>query len=297
MQNMYKSHLSIMAVHAHPDDECLSGGSSLVKYQNEGVETILVTCTNGEEGEIHDPELDPEKAKPRLGEIRIEELKRSAAIMNITHLELLGYRDSGMVNTSSNEHPDCFHKADKREATGRLVRLVRKYRPHVMFTYNSFGGYGHPDHIKAHKISAAAFDFAADILRYPANEYGKPWQPTKLYTVAYARSQWLAVWAKLLEMGREWPFQREGAPQVDENNPPEFGSPDNEITTIIDVGAYWQISSKALLEHRTQIDPKSAWMQLREEFGSILGNTDSFILFKSIIAAQRPEYDLFAGLR
>ncbi|NWJ44633.1 MAG: PIG-L family deacetylase [Chloroflexi bacterium] len=294
---MSKFSQTIMAVHAHPDDECIAGGASLIKYQAEGIQTVLVTCTNGEEGEIHDPNLDPEEAKPRLGEIRLEELRRSVAIMNIGALELLGYRDSGMVGSPANEHPECFHKADRQEAIGKLVKLVRKYRPQVMITYNSFGGYGHPDHIMAHKITVAAFDYATDTRRYPEAEFGEAWQPSKLYTTAFTRSSWLQLWEILKKDGREWPFQREGAPKIDENNPPEFGSPDNEITTIIDVGDYWLTARKAMAEHRTQIDYNSPWMKMRDEFGTLLGSTDAFILFKSTIPAQRPEYDLFAGLR
>src|SRR5690242_1809499 len=179
---MADNQLTLMAVHAHPDDEATSGGASLVRYQAEGVRTILVTCTDGAEGEIHDPDLDPEEAKPRLPQIRAEELARAVKVMNISEAINLGYRDSGMVGTPANEDPNSFHQADMREAVGRLVKLVRQYRPQVMFTYNSFGGYGHPDHIKAHKIAIAAFDYAANIRRYPEAEFGPAWQPLKLYT-------------------------------------------------------------------------------------------------------------------
>jgi mycothiol conjugate amidase Mca len=288
---------TLMAVHAHPDDESTSGGGTLVKYQAEGVRTVLVTCTNGEEGENHHPEMNAEEVKDRLGEIRIGELQRAAEIMKISHLELLGYRDSGMVSTPANENPESFHQADMHEATGRLVKLVRKYRPQVMFTYNSFGGYGHPDHIKAHKISIAAFDYAANTRKYPEAEFGAPFQPGKLYTVAFARSTWLKVWEMLMEQGRDWPFRREGMPVVDKDNPPEFGSPDNEITTIIDVNGSHRTNRQALYEHLTQIDRTSPWWKTRDEFIDVTASREFFILFKSTVPAQRPEYDLFAGLR
>jgi len=294
---MSASKLTLMAVHAHPDDEATSGGGALMRYQAEGVQTVLVTCTNGEEGEIHDPDLVEEEARPRLGQIRQEELRRATEIMKISAAELLNYRDSGMVGTPPNENPESFHKADMREATGKLVKLVRKYQPQVMFTYNSFGGYGHPDHIKAHKISIAAFDDAANTRKYPEAEFGPAWQPSKLYTTAWGRGSWLKVWELLVEQGRPWPFQREGMPTVDENNPPEFGSPDNEITTQIDVSDYFKELRRALFEHRTQIDPNHPWVKTREEFAPILSGNESFILFKSTIPAQRPEDDLFAGLR
>src|SRR5215210_7948320 len=149
-------HLTIMAVQAHPDDETTSGGSSLVRYRSEGVQTVVITCTDGAEGEMHDPDLHPEDALPRLAEIRRDEMARAAKILNLSVHEWLGYRDSGMAGTPANEHPESFAKADLFEATGRLVRLVRRYRPQVMITYNAFGGYGHPDHINAHKIAANA---------------------------------------------------------------------------------------------------------------------------------------------
>jgi mycothiol conjugate amidase Mca len=289
--------LTMMAVHAHPDDEATSGGSSMMKYQAEGVRTILVTCTNGEEGEIHDPDLVPEEAKARLGEIRIGELQRAVEKMKIDHLELLGYRDSGMAGTPENEHPENFHMADMHEATGRLVKLVRQYRPQVLLTYNSFGGYGHPDHIKAHKITIAAFDYAANTRKYPEAEFGAPFQPSKLYTVAFARSSWQRAWEMLMEQGREWPFQREGMPKVDKDNPPEFGSPDNEITTIIEVAPFHRTVREALYLHRTQINMESPWVKMREEFTDVTSSREFFILFKSTVPAQRPEYDLFAGIR
>jgi mycothiol conjugate amidase Mca len=301
--------LSIMAVHAHPDDECTSGGSSLVKYQAEGVRTIVVTCTDGVEGEMHDPDLDPEWALPRMAEIRRGEMERAAKILNLTAHEWLGYRDSGMMGLPANDHPESFWKADLAEATGRLVKLVRKYRPQVMLTYNSNGGYGHPDHIQAHKVASAAFDYAADLDRYPAAEFGEPWEPLKLYMTAFSRSAWQAVWKMLRESGEPWPFdppkpEQEQAVEQEEPEalpkkelPPEWGTPDTEITTFIDVGDSWKVAHQALITHRTQIEPEHPFWKIRERFGSILVKDDTFVLFKARIPAQRPEYDLLAGLR
>ncbi|HEX2915764.1 MAG TPA: PIG-L family deacetylase [Chloroflexia bacterium] len=300
--------LTLMAVHAHPDDETTSGGASLVKYRAQGVRTVVVTCTDGAEGEMHDPDLDPEWALPRMAEIRRGEMERAARIMNLYAHEWLGYRDSGMAGTPANEHPDSFNKADLKEATGRLIKLVRKYRPQVMFSYNSFGGYGHPDHINAHKIASMAFDYANDLDRYPAEEFGPGWQPIKLYTTAFSRKAWQQVWRMMREAGEAWPFQppkpapEEGGDDVPETSepekelPPEFGTPDTELTTFIDVADYWQVSYEALITHRTQINPESPFWKMRKRFGDVLVSTDSFILFKSHIPAQRPEYDLFAGI-
>lgn len=299
---MPETQLTLMAVHAHPDDETTSGGGSLVKYAAEGVQTILVTCTDGAEGEIHDPELNPEEARPRLAQIRTQELARANKIMNISHTELLEYADSGMAGTPPNENPASFHQADLREATGRLVKLVRKYRPQVMFSYNSFGGYGHPDHIKAHKIATGAFDQASNLLRYAEAEFGPAWQPSKFYTTAWSGQNFIRVWEAMKANGEDWPFRpppKEGdipaPPQTEEA--PEFGSPENEITTIIDVRDYYNISQKALYEHRTQINPENPFWKMMQKYGEIISGQEYFILFKSNIPARRPEYDLFEGIR
>src|SRR6476661_422265 len=127
---MADPHITLMTVHAHPDDEVVFTGGTLALYHDRGVETVLVTATGGEEGEIHDPDLDPDEARPRLGDIRREELRRAAEILQIDHVELLGYRDSGMADTDANGRPDNFHNADREEATRKLVALVRRYRPH-----------------------------------------------------------------------------------------------------------------------------------------------------------------------
>src|SRR5579863_7374441 len=146
-----------MAVHAHPDDECSNGGT-LARYSAEGCNTVLVTCTNGEEGEIVDPDMDVETIKPRLGDVRLGELNAAVGVLGIRHLEVLGYRDSGMVGTPANDDPRSFNRADPDEATRRLVALMRRYRPHVVYTYDENGGYGHPDHLMAHRTTVAAFD-------------------------------------------------------------------------------------------------------------------------------------------
>src|SRR5215210_5444186 len=168
-----------MAVHAHPDDEVVFTGGTLALYHDRGVKTGLVTATNGEEGEIHDPGLDPDEARPRLGEIRRAELQRAVELLGIDHLELLNYRDSGMAGTDANGRPENFHNADKEDATCRLVALIRRYKPHILITYDENGAYGHPDHIACNAITRAAFEKSGDKAYHP--ELGEPWQPLKLY--------------------------------------------------------------------------------------------------------------------
>ncbi|HEV3312441.1 MAG TPA: PIG-L family deacetylase, partial [Chloroflexota bacterium] len=150
--------LTMMAVRAHPDDECFTVGGSLARYSDERVRTVLVICTGGENGEIVDEELNTPENRERLADVRREELEKSCAILGVTDLEMLGYRDSGMAGTPENDDPRSFNKADVDEATARLVALIRRYRPQVLITDNEEGSYGHPDHITSNKISVAAFD-------------------------------------------------------------------------------------------------------------------------------------------
>src|SRR5215510_9151494 len=147
--------LTLMAVHAHPDDEAIGTGGVLARYADEGLRTVLVTCTGGEVGEISDSTL----ATPEtLAEVRRKELERACAILGVGRLHLLGYRDSGMMGTPDNAHPASFYQAALEEATAGLVTLVRRERPHVLVTYDESGFSAHPDPIRAHHITAAAFE-------------------------------------------------------------------------------------------------------------------------------------------
>src|SRR5438270_9664121 len=138
---------TLLAVHAHPDDECISTGGILARYAAEGVRTVLVTCTDGAVGEISDPAL---AAPENLAEVRSHELDESVRILNISRLVKLGYRDSGMAGTDDNNHPASFLKANFDEALERVVAVIREERPDIVVTYDERGGYGHPDHIRAH---------------------------------------------------------------------------------------------------------------------------------------------------
>ena len=284
--------LTLMAVHAHPDDECSSGGT-LARYAAEGCNTVLVTCTKGEEGEIVDPDMDTDAVKPRLGDVRVGELNAAAGILGVGHLELLGYRDSGMAGTASNEDPRSFNKADPDEVTGRLVALIRKHRPHVLFTYAEDGGYGHPDHIMAHRITVAAFDAAGEPERYP--EAGAPWTPQKLYFCTWMmRARFQALWRALKERGLPIPYG-----DADATEPPERGVPDELITTRVDVRPFIQSKLDSYRAHRSQIRPDRGVLQfandlnLAQEFIGIEG----FIRARTRVAAPDQEDDLFAGLR
>jgi mycothiol conjugate amidase Mca len=284
--------LTIMIVHAHPDDEAIGTGGTLARYSAEGVRTVLVTATLGEEGEIVVPELNTPEVKARLAEVRREELNQAVAILGIGNLEILGYRDSGMAGAESNRHPECFNMADPDEAAGRLVRLVRAYRPQVLVSYNEFGGYGHPDHIACHKATVAAFDAAGDPERYP--EAGAPWTPLKLYYTNSPRRLFQRAWEQMRERGLPTPLED---PNFDITR---FTVPDGQITTAIEIGDYMRRKFEALLVHRTQIAPEGRFMGIPEDIRRDIFGKEYFTRAAARVAVmQNGEYedDLFGGLR
>lgn len=280
--------LTLMAVFAHPDDEVWMG-ATMAKYGDQGIRTVLVTSTLGEEGEIRDPDLDPEQVRERLGEIREAELRRSVEVLGISQLYVLGYRDSGMANTPSNQDPRNFHNADPREAAGRLVHIIRRERPQVIVTDNERGTYGHPDHLAAHRTTVAAFEAAGDPAEFP-DSGPEPWQPLKLYYSAFARSDFLRMREALQERGISWGTDE----NVDEFL--EYTVPDELVTTRVDVFPYRARVREAMRVHRTQISSDDPWFSLPEDLAADLQRTDTFTRARSLVDAPLPEDDLFAGL-
>lgn len=281
--------LTLMIVHAHPDDEAIGTGGTFARYAAEGVRTVLVTCTLGEEGEIVDPALDTPENRANLGELRYQELMNAVQHLGIQHLELLPYRDSGMMGTPTNQHPECFAQADLTEATGQLVQLVRQYRPQVLVSYNEHGGYGHPDHINAHKITVAAFDAAGDARKYP--NAGEPWTPLKLYYISFRRARWLKIWTTMRERGLKTPL-----------DDPEFNLErfvdDPRITTTLDIKRYLPQKIAAMRSHPSQIGPDWMWLAVPEDVREELLYDEHFIRVASRVpVAEGEETDLFAGLR
>ena len=281
-----------MAVHAHPDDEAIGTGGTLLRYHDLGVRTVLVTCTRGECGEISDPAL----ASPdNLGEVRTRELEEAVRLLKVDRLVWLGYRDSGMAGTADNDHPASFHQADLEEATERLVRLVREERPQVMISYEAKGTYGHPDHLKAHLITVAAFEAAGDPSRFPGA--GAPWRPLKLYYTVRPRSRTEALLQAAREAGIEGLFgakTEEGARERLER----YATADELVTTEIDIAPYYDQKRAAVLAHRTQMGPQSFFQKLPAEVARRMGGFEYFQRAAGP-APEQPgerEADLFAGL-
>ncbi|MGH9187827.1 MAG: mycothiol conjugate amidase Mca, partial [Acidimicrobiales bacterium] len=271
-----------------PDDESSKGAGTVARYSDEGVRSVLVCCTGGEAGDIHNPAMDRPDVRERLPEIRLEELARAADIIGYAEVVMLGYRDSGMPKTPDNEDPRCFARADLDEAVGRLVATLRRHRPHVVITYpENQEGYPHPDHLRVHDITLPAFDAAGDPDAYP--DAGEPWQPLKLYYSMWSRARILAIHDKMLELGLESPFDDRWFERL---------SHDERITTRLDVSAWYDRRVEALLAHATQIDPKSPfWFGLPHDVARDIHPWEEYLLARSLVDSEQPEEDLFAGIR
>ena len=285
----------ILFVHAHPDDETIGTGATMAKYAAEGAHVTLVTCTLGEEGEILVPDLAYLAADKddTLGTHRISELDEAMKALGVTDHRFLGgpgrWRDSGMMGEPTNERPDCFWQADLQVATGELVRVVREVRPQVVVTYNEVGGYGHPDHIQAHRVTVAAYDAAGDPARFP--DAGEAWQPSKLYYMALPMSFLRQAFDALKAMGEEAPF---GATDAEEL---PFGDPDESVTTRIDARDFLDVKTEAMRAHRTQIQVDGPFFALSNDIGQRAFGLEHYRLIQGTRpAAGVTEEDLFAGV-
>ncbi len=292
--------LCILTVHAHPDDEASKGAPTLALYHDYRVRTVLVCCTGGEEGDLQNPALrdeggpfhglhaDDEKAM--LARLRPQELAESARIIGFDEVVMLGYRDSGMLDSPANEHPECFHQADLDEAVGRLVTVIRRERPQVIITYgDDQRGYPHPDHVKVHDISVPAFERAGDPMWYPWA--GPVWQPLKLYYAVWSRTRLLAVHEAMLHQHNSSPYD-----EVWLNRPGH----DERITTRIPVASHMWARSGALRAHATQVDPKEPWwFGLDDAQLSKAYPFEDWVLAKSAVGMpgqDEVETDLFEGI-
>jgi mycothiol S-conjugate amidase len=255
------------------------------------VHGVLVCCTGGEAGDILNPAMDTPEVRERLAEVRMEELDASAVAIGYEVVHLLGYHDSGMPDTETNERPDNFANAPLDEAVGRLVRIIRSERPQVIVTYaddRSF--YPHPDHIRVHEISGPAFAAAGDPDRFP--DAGEPWAPSKMYYTGFSRRRVQAMHDELLRRGEESPYTRWFEA--------DFPDHDSRFTTFVDVGNWLHARRASLRAHRTQVDPEGHWMRLPDHVIREIFPWDEFMLAESTIGPVPPaetEDDLFAGLR
>ena len=238
------SGLSVLAVFAHPDDEGFGCGGTLAMLVARGARVTLVCATNGDVGEISDPSL----ATPEtLAEVRQEELRQAMKITGVQDIRFLGYRDSGMAGTDDNDHPDSLNRANPDAVVERLAKTIEETAPGVMFTHDPSGGYGHPDHIAVHRLTTRAY----------LEAFGPASAGPALYHVCFPRSAFRRMWQRFLDAGITPPFASE---EVD-----TIGSPDEDVTTTLDVGARVDTKIASLECHRTQIDPNGPFSQLPQE--------------------------------
>jgi mycothiol S-conjugate amidase len=280
--------LCILTVHAHPDDEASKGAGTIAKYHAAGVHTVLVTCTGGEEGDILNPTMDTPEVRADIAGVRRRELDQAAEIIGYTEAVLLGYRDSGMPGSKANSDPRSFAAHPLDETVERLVAEIRRVRPQVIITYSDeHERYPHPDHIRVHDISVAAFDASGDAGAFLSA--GEPYQPLKMYYSVWSRARVLATHAKFLELGLESPFDESWL---------ERPGDDDKITTSIDLTGFEDVRRLALLAHATQVDPNSKyWFGLPPEIMRTIHPQDDYILARSLVDTELPEDDLFAGVR
>jgi mycothiol S-conjugate amidase len=265
-------HLCLLTVHAHPDDEASKGPGTVARYHAEGVHTVLVCCTGGEEGDILNPAMDTPEVRAHLPEIRRQELATAAKIIGYDEVVMLGYRDSGMPGTEANARPDAFANAPLDEAVCRLVEVIRRERPQVVVTYPSEQHeYPHPDHLRVHEISMVAFEAAADPDRYP--DAGPLWAPSKLYYTMWPRRRMRDMHDKFLELGLESPFNEEWLKRLQREEP---------VTTSIDLTGFADVRGEALRAHATQVDPTSPfWFGLPPEVLRTVYPFDDYFLARS----------------
>jgi LmbE family N-acetylglucosaminyl deacetylase len=272
--------LTLMAVHAHPDDEATGTGGVLARYAAEGVRTVLVTCTDGgcgdgpggvKPGEAgHDPAA--------VAAMRRRELEASCEVLKISDLETLGYADSGMMGWAGNDAPGSFWRTPVEEGAARLAELMRHYRPDVVVTYDENGFYGHPDHIQAHRVTMAALEAAGPV--------------PKVYWTTAPRSMMRRFGEVMREFGAEMP-------EADSDEAAalaEIGLPDDEITTWVDTTAFSGQKFDALAAHASQGENIFFLKMGKERFGELMG-VETFVRVRDTTGAAVPENDLFAGLR
>ncbi len=264
---------TLLLVHAHPDDEAISTGGAMMKAHADGHRVVLVTATRGEVGEIYN--MDPEATRPRLGEVRTKELENAARILGVDRRVFLGYRDSGMVGTADNEDPRSFHQAPLGQAAARLADILRDEKPEVVVTYAEDGTYGHPDHIKAHHVTNAALDLLEK----------EGWRPRKLYYTAIPRSAMKAFAEQIPEEARR-----------DSVGSRIQGTPDELITTKVDVSDFIDRKREAFGAHVSQNDPNSWFATMADQIYRLAFGTEYYQLARGKPGSELPESDLFMGI-
>ena len=280
----------MLLVHAHPDDETINNGATMAKYAAEGVQVTLVTCTRGEEGEVLVESLAnlASSRDDKLGEHREIELKKAMVHLGVKDFRFLGspnkkWRDSGMIGTTQNERKDVFWQADLTEAAQELVNIILEIKPQVLITYDEFGGYGHPDHIKANQVAMLAAELASN----------QGWKISKIYWNTMPKSVIQMGIDKMKEVGSSF-F---GADSVEDL---PFAKPDELVTSVIKAPDYVEQKLEAMKAHETQISIDGPFFALSNNLGLSVWADEYYTLVKG--EKSKPfdesgrEIDLFAGV-
>ncbi len=275
----------LLSFHAHPDDEVIQTGGVLAQAASDGRPTMVLTATDGAEGEIHNYD-DPETIRPRLAEVRANEIAEAMSILGVGEHHFLGYRDSGMMGEDSNLHPDCFWQADFDDAVGRVIAHIRRFRPDVMTIYDPYGGYGHPDHIQVHRVGLAAVWASPDQGRYPLGEGEEPWIVPRVYWSSWPRSR-----------RRRFAEVRLAAGEITQEQfdvQSVAGTPD-ELLITVDTSRWIDVKLKALRAHRSQIPEDWFMLRVDEDMREEAIGRESFYRVHGLDTVA-DDGDLFAGL-
>lgn len=283
--------LRLMCVHAHPDDESSKGAATMARYATEGVDVLVVTLTDGSRGSVLNPVMDTPEVLADITAVRAAEMERAREILGVRQV-FLGFVDSGLPEGDPLPPlPEgCFAAGDLEAQTEALVRVVREQRPHVMTTYDENGGYPHPDHIRCHEVSVAAFEAAGDPDRFP--DAGEPWQPLKLYyNLTFHKSRLERLHQAMLAAKMDSPYAEWLVNWEDKPGDAE------RLTTSVPCAAFFPVRDAALIAHATQVDPTGRWFAVPVELQQETWPFEDFQLARSLVDSELPEDDLFAGVR
>ncbi len=269
------SHLRLLAAFAHPDDEGFGSGGTLAMLVDRGARVTLVCGTNGDVGEISDPAL----ATPEtLARVRQQELKDAMAVTGVADIRFLNYRDSGMAGTEDNEHPNSLHQADPSTVVAVLADIIQETRPDIVITHDPSGGYGHPDHRAMCRHTTEAHQRSVAMTHNDS---------PSLYYVCFPRSNFQRMWHKMVEMNITPPFASQDIDLV--------GTPDEEVTTVLDISSYVDTKIDSLNCHRTQIDANGPFAQLPQDMTREIMGTEYYMLV--FPEGTEPRNDLLGSLQ
>ncbi len=280
--------LRLLHIHAHPDDESSKGAATTAKYIAQGVRVMVATCTGGERGDILNPRMNTPENRANIAFLRNREMETARRILGVEQV-WLGFVDSGLPEGDPLPPlPEgCFAVQDVDEAAGRLVKVIRDFKPQVVTTYDENGGYPHPDHIACHNITVAAVRDAADPDKWP--EHGEAWQVAKLYyQMGFHRRRYATLDRLMHEHGLESPYSERLKTMDDRVG--------ERLTTFVPCADYFHVRDEALRAHATQVDPDGFWFSVPLEIQKAGWPTEDYQLVKSMVPVSLPEDDLFAGL-